>query len=316
MEIKRELLGKKLNTREEKRASLSAFMRTNGCLSFTQNGLGFVLVTESERVAERYLALLEELYGILCTTNAKEDRLSGKDKLTFAYNGEKAYDVLIDLGVFERGNEGNYELYSGIGRRLLPSEDAKLAYIAGAFLGGGSCTLPRGGAKTGYHLEFIFTHEETAADFTALLEEYELVAKTIPRKDSFVVYFTSVSVISDFLAVIGANGALERLNRMAQAREGRNNDNRKNNCFVGNMDRTATASAKQCLIIGYLQEKGILAQLDENLRITAQTRLAYPEASLSELSERLSASKSCVNHRMRKLTEIYEESKKEEEVNE
>jgi hypothetical protein len=316
MEIKRELLGKKLNTREEKRASLSAFMRASGCLSFTQNGLGFVLVTESERVAERYLSLLEELYGVVCTTNAKEDRLSGKDKLTFAYNGEQAYDILIDLGVFERGKDGNYELYSGISRRVTNGANNELAFIEGAFLGGGSCTLPRGGAKTGYHLEFIFTHEETAADFTALLDEYKLIAKTVKRKESFVVYFTSVSVISDFLAVVGADGALEKLNRMAEAREDRNNDNRKNNCFVGNMDRTMTASAKQCLVIGYLREKGILATLDENLRLTAQVRLSYPEASLSELSERLSASKSCVNHRMRKLTEIYEETKKQEEVDE
>jgi hypothetical protein len=78
------------------------------------------------------------------------------------------------------------------------------------------------------------------------------------------------------------------------------------------MDRTMTASAKQCLVIGYLREKGILATLDENLRLTAQVRLSYPEASLSELSERLSASKSCINHRMRKLTEIYQEIKKGE----
>jgi hypothetical protein len=312
MEIKRELLGKKLNTQEEKRASLSALMRTSGCLSFTQNGLGFVLVTESERVAERYLSLLEELYGIVCMTNAKEDRLSGKDKLTFAYNGEKAYDILIDLGVFERGKDGNYELYSGISRRITEGEQNQLAFIEGAFLGGGSCTLPRGGAKTGYHLEFIFTHEETAQDFIELLDEYKLVGKTVKRKDSFVVYFTALSAISDFFAVVGADGALEKLNRMAEDREGRNNDNRKNNCFVGNMDRTMTASAKQCLIIGYLQEKGVLAALDENLRLTAQVRLNYPEASLSELSERLSASKSCINHRMRKLTEIYQEIKKEE----
>lgn len=312
MIIKRELLAKKIKERRALVASVSAFMRTGGCISFTQEGLGFVFVTESERVAEYYLSAIENLYGVECLTNAAEDKLRGRDKFTLSYNGEKAYDILIETGVFERNSpEEGYDLYAGIPARIVSDEESKLAYIRGAFLGGGSCTLPRTGSKTGYHLEFVFSHEETAQDFVAILEEYQLISKVVPRKDTFVVYIASRAAISDFLSVAGAYGALEKLNETAEAREENNNSNRVNNCFVGNMDRTATAAAKQCVAMSFLLENGFLSPAEEELRTVAAARLENREASLSELASAIGVSKSCLNHRMRKLMELYEEEIKE-----
>ncbi len=305
--IKREFLHKKPQTRQGKTAVFSAFIRTGGCISFTQEGPGFFLVTESEKIAEYYVALAEELYGVHCTVNAAADRLRGRDKLTVAYNGDRTFDVLIDAGVFEKGAAGNYELYAGIPPRIVADEESRLAYIRGAFLGGGSCTLPRAGAKTGYHLEFVFAHEETAEDFASLLASYELIAKIIRRKESFVVYLASLAAISDFLAVAGAQNSLERLNLTAEEREEKNNSNRVNNCFVGNMDRTATAAARQSIAIACLAERGILPRLDEELKAVAAARLKAREASLSELADALGLSKSCVNHRMRRIMELYRE---------
>lgn len=314
--IKREFLNKKPRTDAGKAAVFSAFVRTGGCISFTQDGLGFFLVTESEKIAEYYIALAEELFGIACTANAAADKLRGRDKLTIAYNGDKAYDVLIGAGIFERGISGHYELYSGIPARIVPDEESRLDYIRGAFLGGGSCTLPRAGAKTGYHLEFVFAHEETARDFADLLSSYELIGKIIRRKESFVVYLASLAAISDFLAVTGAENALEKLNATAEAREEKNNSNRVNNCFVGNMDRTATAAARQCIAIEYLSAQGILPRLDEELRSVAAARLKDREASLFELAEELGLSKSCVNHRMRRIMELYKDMKEDKEQKE
>lgn len=307
--IKRDLLS--LKTYNKNRAcgvaSLSAFMRSSGCISFTEEGLGFVLSTAVERVAERYLSLIDKLFSVTCSLNAAEDKMSGKERLTLSYNGEAAYDILIELGIFERNGEGSYELYYGIPERIIPDEESKLAYIRGAFLGCGSCTLPRGGKKTGYHLEFVFSREETAADFVALLDEYQLVAKVVPRKESYVVYITSLGAISDFLSIVGAAGALARLTAAAEEREESNHGNRVNNCFVGNMDRTATAAANQCLAIGRLREEGILAVLDEGTRQVAAARFENPELSLKELAEKLRLTKSCVSHRMRKILAVYEE---------
>lgn len=304
-DIKRELLSKRYRERAEKVASLSAFLRTSGGISYTQDGLGFFLVTETERIGEHFLQLLEDLYDIPCSVNAAEERLRGRQKLTVSYNGEKAIDILIDLGIIDRKGPGEeYGLSAAVPWRLLPSEGTRLSYIRGAFLGSGSCTLPREGAKTGYHLEFVFAAGETAEAFTELLSGFQLIMRVTRRKESSVVYSASVAAISDFLAVVGATTALKRLSSTAEEREGKNNFNRVNNCFVGNMDRTATASAKQCLAIERLERECILASLDGELRVVAAARMADREASLGELAAKLGISKSCLAHRMRRLTDL------------
>ena len=52
----------------------------------------------------------------------------------------------------------------------------------------------------------------------------------------------------------------------------------------------------------------LLAQLPDKLRKTAALRLEYPELSLSELAETFDppVTKSCLNHRLRKLVELAE----------
>ena len=48
-----------------------------------------------------------------------------------------------------------------------------------------------------------------------------------------------------------------------------------------------------------------MAALPEKLQQTARLRLRYPELSLAQLADKCDppVSKSCMNHRMRKLTE-------------
>ena len=47
-----------------------------------------------------------------------------------------------------------------------------------------------------------------------------------------------------------------------------------------------------------------MATLPERLRLTAQLLLEHPELSLSQLAELAQVSKSCLNHRLRKLMEL------------
>jgi DNA-binding transcriptional regulator WhiA len=50
-----------------------------------------------------------------------------------------------------------------------------------------------------------------------------------------------------------------------------------------------------------------LDTLKKDLAETATARLEYPDETLSELAERLNVSKSCLNHRLRKLVLIANE---------
>ena len=53
--------------------------------------------------------------------------------------------------------------------------------------------------------------------------------------------------------------------------------------------------------------------MSEELKTLARARLQFPSKTLKELAEYLGVSKSCLNHRMRKLMELAEEIKEEEE---
>ena len=74
--------------------------------------------------------------------------------------------------------------------------------------------------------------------------------------------------------------------------------------MAGNADKTAIAAVKQVVAIEKLKRWSGYEDLSEDLRELAELRLNNPSMSLQELADRLKVSKSCLNHRMRKLMEL------------
>lgn len=291
-----------------KRAALSAFIRTSGSVISRKNNFGFEIVTENEGTAEYISDLLESSFGLhLTVTGAKFDVLSGRDKLTFECVGTDAQKLLTDLGIVSVNEDGTY-LNFGINEEVVEKDCCKAAYIKGAFLGGGSCTLPDEDAlsRTGYHFEIVFSNKLAASDFCELLCSFEILAKLVARKDSAVVYVKSKEVISDILHVISAYDCLGKLNKIVELKDRTNNENRVTNCSVSNIDKTVTASVKQIRAISVIADTIGLQSLDKLLFEVAEARIADTNASMQELAERLHISKSCINHRMRKIFELAE----------
>lgn len=288
------------------RAILSAFIRTSGSV-ITKNGFfGFELITENERTAEFFLNLLEVDFGLqLTVSGAKFDLLSGKDKLAFECADEKTDSLLKELKIVDE-DEGGLFVNCSVADEIFESDACKLNFIKGAFLGGGSCTLPEESvsSRTGYHFEIVFSNKMIANDFLDLLCGLEILAKLVMRKDKWVVYAKSKAVISDILAAIGCEKGLDKLNRVVELKDIQNNANRVNNCSVSNIDKTVTASVNQVRAIEIISQTIGLQSLDKPLFEVAECRLADKNASMQELAERLSISKSCLNHRMRKLSEL------------
>ena len=137
-----------------------------------------------------------------------------------------------------------------------------------------------------------------------MLCEFEILAKLVTRKENTVVYVKSKEVISDILNVMGCGKSLEKLNRLAEYKDKQNNANRVNNCSVSNIDKTVTASVKQVRAIETIAQTIGLKALEKPLFDVATCRLADKNASMQELAARLSISKSCINHRMRKILEL------------
>ena len=305
-DVKKEIILRKVRSKKIKdgeqvaKAALSAFVRTSGVLGGDETTPAFFIVSETENVAEFFMSLFYDTFGFeLSITRATMDRMSGRDKLLLQCPRDKAKQTLEELGLFQDG-----KFVEGILDELVESENCRLAYIRGAFLGGGSCSIPSDNAKTGYHLEFVFTKERVAEDFCYLLEQTSLFAKQVQRKETHVAYIKSKEAISDFLSVIGAENSLKKFVSVVEKRDEANQTNRMANCASGNMEKAMTASVKQVMAIENIKNKLGLDELGEDLKTLALLRLAHPTMSLQELADSLKISKSCLNHRMRRLMEI------------
>ena len=147
----------------------------------------------------------------------------------------------------------------------------------------------------------MFSNRVTANDFCELLCGFEVLAKSVTRKDSAVVYIKSKEVISDLLNVMQTDNCLDKLNRIVEQKDRSNNENRVSNCSVSNIDKAVTASVAQIKSIEIISQTIGLKSLDKKLFEVAEARLADKNASMQELADRLGITKSCINHRMRKI---------------
>ena len=112
----------------------------------------------------------------------------------------------------------------------------------------------------------------------------------------------------DLLTYMGAVRSSMEYMQVKMIKEVRNDVNRRTNFDTANIDKIVSASAQQAEAIRLLAERNRLKELPEELQEMAALRLKYPEMSLRELGEQLDPpiTRSGVNHRLRKLTELAE----------
>ena len=148
-----------------------------------------------------------------------------------------------------------------------------------------------------------------------ILEFFEVRAKIVSRKNHFVVYLKEGSQIVDVLNVMGAHKSLMDLENVRIVKEMRNSVNRKVNCETANISKMINASVKQIEDIEYIEKTIGLSNLPDVLGEMANVRLEHPDTPLKELGEYLSTpiGKSGVNHRLRRISEIADKLRNQEE---
>lgn len=303
-EIKNEITSQPVGDRACRLAMLSAFVRTGGSILLRDGKFGFELVTENEQTAEFFSDMLENGLSIAFSGVSFDYKIE-KNKMTFECLNENSDKLLKELKIVDTV-KGDNTFITGIDEALVPNKKCKLSYLKGAFLGGGCCTLPEENiySRTGYHFEIVLNQKHIASDFCDLLCSFEILAKLVNRKDTTVVYIKSKEVISDILNIMSCTDSLAKLNRLVEQKDKQNNANRVNNCSVSNIDKTVTASVKQVQAIEIISQTIGLQSLEKPVFDVATCRLADKNASMQELAERLNISKSCINHRMRKILEL------------
>ena len=280
-------------------AALSAFIRTSGSVEVKNGKIGFTLVCD-ESEAAFFSVLTEKLYG---EKYLRQKEKNGRVKLTAI--SDTSLKILLDAKIVSVGEDGLNVLLD-IDEDLIKNDHCAISFIVGAFLGSGSVTVPdvQGGKRTGYHLEFVFSKYVTAAAFAELLSGKGFMPKTVERKDNFVVYFKTAEEIGDLLALMGATNACLYLTDVVIKKEVRNEENRKLNCELSNMTKQIDASLRLKNEITMIDESIGLDALGETLKKVCIARLENDGASLKELADILGITKSCLNHRLRKISEI------------
>ena len=208
-------------------------------------------------------------------------------------------------------NEGDGETLYTENALLTQQSCCKRAFIRGAFLASGSISDP----EKGYHFEIVTQDERKATHLQEIICSFQIDAKIVLRKKSYVVYVKEGAQIVDMLAIMEANVALMNLENIRILKEMRNSVNRKVNCETANINKTVNAAVKQIEDIRLIEQKKGFHNLNEGLAEIAELRLQYPEATLKELGMMLNpqVGKSGVNHRLRKLSEIADELRMNEE---
>ncbi len=306
--IKEEILSKPPKDRCCKKSFLLGLIRGTGVIFDDGSSFGVDFSVADEETVILISNYLKILYDYdLREVSATEDRLNKKDRFTLTLSGEKAELILMDLGIF---NENNGDLEVNLNFiDSLKKECCIRSFFRGLFLSIGNCTVPskEDSNTTGYHLELVFSHYTSALEVSEKLAESDVLTKITRRKDTHIVYIKSCEEIKNFCAFLGTPVSVLKITDLMINRDISNNSNRQRNCDMGNASRQADAVNKQLMAIEKIESVIGIETLKEDLRYTAKARKDNPDDTLIELSEKLNVTKSCLNHRLRKIVCIAEE---------
>ncbi len=185
---------------------------------------------------------------------------------------------------------------------LVENDCDRVAFLRGAFLAGGSVTDP----QKRYHLEFSTSHAGVCRQLNALLREMSFEPKDSRRGAGYITYFKQSGAIEDLLTTMGAAVSAMEVMSAKVEKHMANAMNRLTNCDMANADKITDAASAQLAAIRRLEAGPGLDSLPPALQDTALLRIANPAGSLADLAALASppVTKSCMNHRLRKLTEL------------
>ena len=306
-DIKEELMEETGQARHCQLAELAAIVNACGMFSIRRNRRLFLIVQSENRLVVRKAAILiGRAYHTVPEVSVLGNGSWKKGRLyTLAVvENEQVLRILKGLKLLsERGVLRDPDLPANA--ILIQSTCCRRAFLRGAFIGTGSLSDPR----KSYHLEIVCPNEEKAEQIREVIRSFEIEARIVQRKKSYVVYIKESEGIADFLNVIEAHRALMELENIRILRGISGRVNRSVNCETANLNKTVSAAVEQIRCIEKIRDTAGLDSLPWPLQEMAAVRLEHPDTPLKDLGSLLDppVGKSGVNHRLRKLVQIAEE---------
>ena len=301
--IKEELISDVDLSLERLQALLSAYIRINGVLSYSNKKTIVILKTGNAKIAK---FLYSSIKKIKEDVDIKLDFVRKNNrKKTFYHVIVNDADALLDL-LSVSFLEGK------IPKDVVYNDETISGYLAGAFLATGSINSPR---TSNYHLEITTVSENYAHWLAKLFPKYkkiEMSPKITTRRDRYVIYFKKSDQISNFLIMIGAANCCMEFENQRAYRDFTNNTNRLANLDYANMTKTTEVALRQIKEIKYIDDVlGIHNFHNPKKELLCYFRLDNESLSMSDLADKLSEelgikiTKSNVNHLFRDLHDLY-----------
>lgn len=256
--------------------------------------------SENKNVIYNYIYLLVELSSAI--VKISDDKLRRND-IVYTAVVENQSDREVILKQLNCFNYNNVLInYSNIKK-----ECCKQAFIKGVFMVCGHIIDP----QKEYHLEFAISNNKLAQQFFELLNPLNFNFKKTLRKNINIIYIKGSEEIEDFLTYLGAYSSSMEIMDIKILKDIRNKVNRVTNCETANIDKTINAAAVQVDNIKFIFKTKGKNFLSEDLLLVANLRLENPQSSLKDLCNKMnnSISKSGINHRLKKISEIAKELK-------
>jgi DNA-binding protein WhiA len=291
--------------KNENIAFLSGLFRTCGELNLSNKQFNIKFNTEMQDIYDKINYISNVFYDTLSSFEKQEDSVF-KERYTINIVGENVSKILLDTHIINNKNAFIDDT------SFLSSNTLKIAYLKGAFVGGGTSNDIFNKQKSvDYNFEITLSSLNICNFIVKILKENNITAKHFIRKNNFVVYIKSADGVSDALALIGATNSMLKLNEELALRSIKNKANRASNCDSGNINKMVSASMKQLDAINIIMDTIGLESLSEDLREVAMLRLANTEESLNDLLVLLDnkMTKSALDYKFRKIIKIANENK-------
>jgi DNA-binding protein WhiA len=281
-------------------AELAALIRMGGTMVIGGNtNLGINFSTENAAVARKAVSLIKNGFNLKTEVMVTRGLRLKKNN---TYHVRVAPNAMVSDFFRSLDIMGENGLNVASGSQIIKKTCCRRAYLRGAFLGGGSVNKP----TRAYHLEMVAANQDFAKMLAKFMKGFKLPVRLTERKGAHIVYLKEGDAITSFLQIIGAHNALMAFENVRIVKDMRSQVNRIVNCETANLEKTAKASARQTEFIKHIEQNLGFNKLSPELKEVALARLKNPEATLLELAEMLNGkvSKSGINHRLRKLSDI------------
>lgn len=294
-----------------KSAFFCGMFKTIGSIEISRKGALAVFVSENENLLELLKYQIKNVYMVnvdIETSKFTFGAKKGLPKYLIKVPKGQTKQMIEDTGLMELDGDSYLGFSAGIPQNVVSKICCLKTLLRTAFMAAGYIYVPSIGEDTkkseGYHLEIQLPNEKTIVDLCSLLKNVGITSKTNERNSYFSVYIKDKNQIVNFFDFMELNETAFKLRDIISEREINANLNRNIICETANLDKSYTASAEHILALEKIKEEIGFENLTNVLRDTANERIENPRLSMQELADKMKITKSCLNHRLRKLMQI------------